>query len=55
MTNRLDAALEQVGHVFLEMAQEIRELKNSLQDLEVLVHKHESTNCKLGEVFKDYR
>lgn len=33
MTNRLETALEQVGNVFIEMAKEIRELKEEIADL----------------------
>ena len=53
MTNRLETALEQVGNVFIEMAKEIRELKAEIADLQVLVHKHETVNYKLAQVFKE--
>lgn len=33
MTNRLEMALEQVGGVFIEMAKEIRSLKEEIADL----------------------
>lgn len=53
MTNRLETALEQVGNVFIEMAKEIRALKAEIADLQVLVHKHETTNYRLAQVFKE--
>jgi hypothetical protein len=52
MTNRLEVALEQTAQVFMEMAQEIRTLKEEIADMEVLVHKHETINCELAKVFK---
>lgn len=54
MTNRLETALEQVGVVFIEMAQEIRDLKAEIADLQVLVHKHETTNQNLSKVFNNF-
>ena len=54
MTNKLESALEQVGNVFLEMAREIKELKTEIEDLQILVHKHETLNDELGRVFKKY-
>ena len=53
MTNRLEIALEQVGNVFLEMAKEIRELKAEIADLQILVHKHETSIYKLAQIFKE--
>lgn len=53
MTNRLEIALEQTANVFMEMAQEIRSLKEEISDMQVLVHKHETINYKLAEVFKE--
>lgn len=53
MTNRLEIALEQVGNVFIEMAKEIRDLKAEIADLQVLIHKHETVNDKLAQVFKE--
>lgn len=54
MTNRLEIALEQVGVVFIEMAKEIRSLKDEISDLQVLVHKHETTNQNLSKVFNNF-
>ena len=51
MTNKLELALEQTGQVFLEMAKEIKTLKEEIADIEVLVHKHESLNYELGKIF----
>ena len=53
MTNRLETALEQVGNVFIEMAKEIRKLKEEIADLQVQVNKHETINDKLATVFKE--
>ena len=55
MTNRLEIALEQTANVFMEMAQEIRALKEEIADMQVLVHKHESVNCELAKVFREVR
>lgn len=54
MTNRLEMALEQTAKVFMEMAQEIRALKEEIADMQILVHQHETTNQKLADVFKNY-
>lgn len=53
MTNRLEVALEQTAQVFMEMAQEIRTLKEEIAEMEVLVHKHETINYELAKVFKE--
>ena len=50
MTNKLEVALEQTANVFMEMAQEIRKLKEEIADMQVLVHKHETINEKIGKV-----
>ena len=50
MTNRLEQALEQTGQVFIEMAHEIRKLKEEIADMQVLVHKHETINEQIGKV-----
>lgn len=52
MTNRLEVALEQTAQVFMEMAQEIRTLKEEIAEMELLVHKHETINYELAKVFK---
>ena len=52
MTNRLEIALEQTANVFMEMAREIRTLKEEISDMQVLVHKHETVNYELAQVFK---
>ena len=54
MTNRLEIALEQTANVFMEMAQEIRVLKEEIGELQVMVHRHESCNHELAQVFKKY-
>ena len=54
MTNRLETALEQTAKVFMEMAQEIRALKEEIAEMQVLVHKHETCNHELAQVFKKY-
>ena len=38
----------------MEMAQEIRTMRCVIEDLQVLVHKHESTNEKLSKVFNSF-
>lgn len=53
MTNKLENALEQVGNVFIQMSIEIKELKAEIADLQIMVHKHESTNSKLAKVFRE--
>lgn len=53
MTNRLEMALEQTANVFMEMAQEIRVLKDEIAEMQVLVHKHETVNYELAKVFKE--
>ena len=53
MTNRLEQALEQTANVFMEMAQEIRKLKEEIADMQVLVHRHETINYELAKVFKE--
>ena len=53
MTNKLENALEQVGNVFIQMAKEIKSLKEEIADLQIMVHKHETTNSKLAQVFKE--
>ena len=52
MTNRLEQALEQTGQVFIEMAQEIRKLKEEIAEMQVLVHKNESMKNEMLEVLK---
>lgn len=52
MTNRLEQALEQTANVFMEMANEIRTMRAEIEDLQILVHKHETTNEALADVFK---
>ena len=52
MTNRLELALEQAGQVFMEMAHEIRTLKEEIADMQVMVHKHESINEEMSKIFK---
>ena len=52
MTNRLEIALEQTANVFMEMAQEIRVLKEEIAEMQVLVHKHETINYELAKVFE---
>ena len=54
MTNRLEIALEQTANVFMEMAQEIRNMRCEISELQVLVHKHESTNENLSKVFNNF-
>lgn len=51
MTNRLEMALEQTGNVFMEMAKEIRALKEEIAEMQVLVHKHETINDYMGKVY----
>lgn len=51
MTNRLEMALEQTGQLFIEMANEIRAMRADIEDLKILVYKHESTNVNLSNVF----
>lgn len=55
MTNKLEVALEQVGQVFLEMAKEIKSLKEEIADLQVLTHKHESLNHEMGKIFNSFK
>ncbi len=55
MTNKLEIALEQVGQVFLEMAKEIKNLKEEIADLQVLANKHESMNHELGKIFNTFK
>ena len=54
MTNRLETVLEQTANVFIEMAQELKRLREEIGDLEVLVHKHESFNSELRHLFDKY-
>ena len=54
MTNRLETALEQTANVFIEMAQELKSLREEISDLQVMIHKHESLNYDLSQVFKKY-
>ena len=54
MTNRLETALEQTANVFIEMAQELKHLREEISELQVMVHKHESCNHELAQVFKKY-
>lgn len=42
MTNKLETSLEQTSNVFLEMAKEIKKLREELDELQILVNKHES-------------
>ena len=54
MTNRLEVALEQTATVFIEMAKELKKLREEISDLQVMVHRHESINYDLAQVFKKY-
>ena len=54
MTNRLELALEQAGQVFLEMAHEIKDLKTEIEELQILVHKHESVNERMSNIYKGF-
>ena len=54
MTNRLEMALEQVGGVFIEMAKEIRSLKEEIADLQVKINKQETVNEGLSKVFHQF-
>ena len=54
MTNRLETALEQTANVFMEMAQEIRTMRSEIEDLQILVHKHESINGNLSKIFNNF-
>lgn len=54
MTNRLETALEETAKVFIEMAQEIRAMRCEIEDLQILVHKHESINENLSKVFNNF-
>ena len=54
MTNRLEIALEQTANVFIEMAKELKNLRTEISNLQVMVHKHESLNDDLAQVFKKY-
>ena len=48
MTNRLELALEQTSNVFMEMAREIRGMRAEIEELQILVHKHETINNQMG-------
>ena len=48
MTNRLELALEQTSNVFMEMAREIRAMRAEIEELQILVHKHETINNQMG-------
>ena len=48
MTNRLELALEQTSNVFMEMAHEIRTMRAEIEELQILVHKHETINNQMG-------
>lgn len=50
MTNRLETALEQVGNVFIEMAKEIRTLKEEIADLQIMIHNHETLKDNMIKV-----
>ena len=52
MTNRLELALEQTANVFMEMAREIRALKEELADIQIMVNRHESINQEISNIFK---
>lgn len=52
MTNKLEVALEQTANVFMEMAHEIRVLKQEIADMQIMVHKHESINQEMSKIFK---
>ena len=54
MTNRLEVALEQTANVFMEMANEIRAMRAEIEELQILVHKHESINENLNKVFNNF-
>ena len=54
MTNRLEQALEQTGQVFIEMAQEIRAMRAEISNLQILVHKHETVNERMGQIFNNF-
>lgn len=54
MTNRLEQALEQTANVFMEMANEIRAMRAEIEDLQIMIHKHESLNERMGKVFNSF-
>ena len=54
MTNKLEVALEEAGKVFIEMAQEIKNLRAEIADLQIIVNKHETLNGELRNVFSKW-
>lgn len=54
MTNRLETALEQTANVFIEMARELKSLREEISELQLMVHKHDSCNRELAQVFQKY-
>ena len=54
MTNRLEMALEQVGGVFIEMAKEIRCLKEEIADLQVQINRQETVNEGISKIFHQF-
>ena len=54
MTNRLEQSLEQTGQVFIEMAKEIKAMREAISELQIMVHKHETVNQKLCNTFYNF-
>ena len=54
MTNKMEQALQSAAEAFAAMAEEVRQIRTDIEDIQVMVHKHETLNNELANLFRKY-
>ena len=54
MTDKLEIALEQTANIFMEMAKEIKSMRTKIEDLQIIVDKHEAINNNISQIFQNF-
>lgn len=54
MINKLENALDQIKEVFTATTFDIQELREKIQEIEVMTNKHESINIQLAKTLNNF-
>ena len=54
MINKFENALDQIKEVFVETTFDIKDLREKIQEIELMTNKHESINIQLAKTLKKF-
>lgn len=54
MTDKMEQALQSAAEAFTVMAEEVRKIRTDIEGIQAMVHKHESLNNELSDLFRKY-